>query len=362
MKRRDRPTPADFARLTEQIQECTKGFDLLNVHTVITDTNGNILYANPASQKQTGFSKEQVHGNNPGDLWGGNMSDSFYRDMWKTIKDNKKPFIGRVKNVRKDGTPIWQEIIVSPVLDANNIPIFYIGIEPDIGPVKQREDFIEQFVSIIAHQLKTPLTTSRWTLELLMNEGGLTNHQKEALSHVYCNNKVLIDLIGDLLVLSRIGAVPLTNQTINLSNEVKALIALIKSDYPQVQFSFTAKEPIEVKVKTKTLMNQIFSNLISNAAKYAADPEGKVAITLSKNERAIVFTVENNGPPIPKEEQPRLFTQFFRGTDALRRDKPGTGLGLYIVKQVAEYLGWKVSFESPKAGTSLTSFSISIPG
>ncbi len=114
------------------ITSLKKGFDYVQDHVVITDPRGSILYANKAVEKATGFRAADIIGKNPGDLWGSNMPEEFYKKMWHTIKVEKKPFIGKVKNKRKDGTWYWQEVRISPVFDAHGKIKYFISIQPVI--------------------------------------------------------------------------------------------------------------------------------------------------------------------------------------------------------------------------------------
>src|SRR3989344_6133000 len=107
----------NFNRLLTELTPLENGFDLLNDHVVITDENANIIYANRAVEKNTGFPLNEIIGKNPADLWGGNMTKDFYERMWYTIKTEKKPFVAEVQNKRKDSTLYWQELHISPVLD-----------------------------------------------------------------------------------------------------------------------------------------------------------------------------------------------------------------------------------------------------
>src|SRR3989344_6756396 len=98
-----KPIPEDkLGQYSKAISSLKIGFDLLSDHVVITDDNANILYANRAVEKNTGFSPEEVIGKNPGDLWGGKMPDEFYRKMWHTIKEEKKPFVAQVDKSKKN--------------------------------------------------------------------------------------------------------------------------------------------------------------------------------------------------------------------------------------------------------------------
>jgi PAS domain S-box-containing protein len=97
-------------------------------HMIITDVEGKILYANSAAEKLTGFSRLEMQGKTPA-LWGGQMSREFYDEFWDTIRRQKKPFEGVVKNKRKDGTPYQAQVRVTPVLDDKKRILYFIGVE-----------------------------------------------------------------------------------------------------------------------------------------------------------------------------------------------------------------------------------------
>ena len=126
--------------LQEDIDALKPGFDLIDDHVVITDIDGNIVYANYAVQRNTGFNPGEIVGKNPGILWGGNMPKDFYEKMWHRIKTEKKPFIGEVKNKKKDGAEYWQELRIYPVFDQRGDIKLFIGIEPNITARKSAED------------------------------------------------------------------------------------------------------------------------------------------------------------------------------------------------------------------------------
>ena len=129
----------DAEEIKKDVESIGSGLDLIGEHMIITDPDGMILYANRAVQENTGFSLEEVIGKSPGILWGGNMPKEFYKSMWHTLKDNKRLFIGEVKNKKKNGEEYWQQLIIIPVLDPVGKIRFFIGIEPDITERKKME-------------------------------------------------------------------------------------------------------------------------------------------------------------------------------------------------------------------------------
>jgi two-component system sensor histidine kinase/response regulator len=167
-------TQTEFDQLVEKILPLKQGFEFLDDHVVITDEHANILYANKAVERNTGFTLEEVLGKNPGDLWGGQMPKEFYQHMWEVIKVKKQPFVAEVQNQKKDGTLYWQALHISPILGEKGEVKFFIAIEPNITEQKEKEEFSEEFVAVLGHQLKSPLTTIKWIVELLLSDSHLT--------------------------------------------------------------------------------------------------------------------------------------------------------------------------------------------
>ncbi len=358
---RRRLSLSKLSQLIAEIEPLKYGFDHLSFPTVITDKDAIILYANEAVYKQTGFTPTETIGKNPAELWGGQMTPEFYQKMWDAILARKMPYVGEMKNKTKDGREYWQELQISPVLTKDNEVRFFIGIEPNITDRKEREKFREEFLSLLAHQLRNPLTSIRWSLSVLLEKGGLTPDQKSVLQEIYQDDRLLIDLIADFLVITRIGSLKPHPETIDFAEVIDQIVRRTKGTYPHVSFVSELTGPLPFLTGTKQLVSQVFANLIVNAAKYCDDTAGKVAVSFKKETDRYVFAVENNGPPIPSAERDKIFTKLYRGANATSRNKSGTGLGLYVVKLICDNLGWQVSFESPKAGGNTTVFTVSIP-
>jgi len=132
-----------------QIANLVPGFELMSDHIVITDENANIIYANPAVERHSGYKQVEVLGRNPGDLWGGHMSKREYVEMWGTIKSRKQPWHGEIENVHKNGTHYWQELRITPVLDDRGAVAFFIGIEPDVTARKVKDMIGERIKQVM---------------------------------------------------------------------------------------------------------------------------------------------------------------------------------------------------------------------
>lgn len=328
----------------EHITALKKGFDALSDHVVITDENANILYANKAAERNTGFSVSEMLGKNPADLWGGKMPREFYETMWRTIKLEKQPFTGEVQNIRKDGTRYWQELHIAPALDEIGEVRFFIALEPNITEQKQREVFRDEFIGAVAHQLRNPLTVIRWVLEDLLSRGGLEKEEQVDLQMVYAKGRHLSDLVRDLLLLARMEGRSLKPETIRLEEMLKEAVEAAKRKQFGVSFLFRNDEGSIAINTVPSLALEVFLNIVHNASEHANEKRGVVTVTLARIPERIQVSVHNNGPEIPEAMRPRIFSKVPSTT--------GEGIGLFIVKMITDYLGWEVLFESNKNGTT----------
>lgn len=185
--------------LSESIHPLKIVFDQMKDHVVITDENAVIIYANQAMERHTGFQIHEVIGKNPADVWGGIMPKEFYEHMWYQIKIKKQPFIADVQNRHKDGSLYWQELRISPILDATNNIKFFIALEPDIASKIDSHKTRQEFIAAFDQQTKHSFTHMRNILDWLTTHGRLNHKQKECLETLYKQRQNLSVLVGDFL-------------------------------------------------------------------------------------------------------------------------------------------------------------------
>jgi len=184
--------------LAEEIHPLKLVFDQMRDHVVITDANANIIYANKAVERHTGFSQKEIVGRNPGDFWGGKMSREFYEKMWYRIKVEKEPFVGEVVNARKGDSEYWQELRITPVLDEHGEIKFFIGVEPDIDARKIAEESREMFISVFERRTQNSFAAMRKTLDWLLTNSHLNQKERGRLETVYKEQHNLSILMDDL--------------------------------------------------------------------------------------------------------------------------------------------------------------------
>jgi signal transduction histidine kinase len=222
------------------------------------------------------------------------------------------------------------------------------------------------FVSVAAHQLRTPLTGIKWSYTALLDAdtGSLNPDQKEIIEKGLASITNTIDLINDLLNVAHIeeGKMEfhIKRQPILLlarkAVEGFKLIAEEKKIALSVNIPEDAGFP-EANIDADK-MGLVFANMLDNAVKYTPNG-GRIDFSLSQEQGAIKIVVQDSGIGIPKSQKNRLFTKFFRAENAVGVQTSGTGLGLYMVKKIIDRHGGKIVFDSTEGQG--TSFIITIP-
>jgi len=259
------------------------------------------------------------------------------------------------------------------VLEASTIPIMReeekfgtLIILHDITREKTIERTKSEFVSLTAHQLRTPLSAIKWALRMLLDGdlGKITEEQKDFIEKTYQSNEKMIELINDLLDITRIEEGRYLYQPIltNLESVVQFVINSYKEEIERKKLKFEFKKPekkLPVMLDVEK-MRLAVQNLLDNAIRYTP-PSGQVTISLKhvKGEKEIEFLIKDTGVGIPEDQKERIFTKFFRGVNVIRMETEGTGLGLFIAKNIIEAHEGKIWFESKEnVGTT---FHFTIP-
>ena len=258
------------------------------------------------------------------------------------------------------------------VLEVSTIPIMReeeklgtLIILHDVTREKTIERMKTEFVSLAAHQLRTPLSAIKWTLRMLLDGdlGKITEEQKDFIEKTYKSNERMITLINDLLDVTRIEEGRYLYKPVLA--DVEPIVQFVTNSYQEeikkkkIRFEF--KKPEEGLPKIKLDVEKIrlaIDNLIENAIRYTP-AYGKVMVSLEHKKGGIEFSVKDTGVGIPKDQQGRIFTKFFRAANVMRMATEGTGLGLFITKNIIEAHGGKIWFESEEGKG--TTFYFAIP-
>lgn len=210
-----------------------------------------------------------------------------------------------------------------------------------------------EFISVVSHQLRTPLSAIKWALNMLLEGdlGILTPEQESMLRKGYESNERMIRLVNDILAVSRIEASKSAHEPIVLYLEdildkvILDVESLRSKKNITIEWSPSPKKFGKVMVDSRS-MYVVFDNLLTNAIKYTPD-NGVVSIMLEKQgDHEVRVAIRDSGIGIPAMEQKSIFTRFYRSKNAIESETDGFGLGLYIVKQIVIKHGGKIWFES----------------
>lgn len=227
----------------------------------------------------------------------------------------------------------------------------YHDVTDTMRAVQVRDDF----VTTVSHELRTPLTAALAYLELLDGSAEVTDEGRRQVEAVHRNLLRLSHLVADLLFTARAtgGSQLVDPYRVDLSEILTEAVASAAPDAAGVGVRIDLRAPESLVMDADGMrLRQVFDNLLSNAVTYAT-PDGLVSVTLTRDERQVVLVVSDDGDGIDPSDVPEVFARFHRGQNARRRQVPGTGLGLHIVRTIVEAHGGEVSLEST-LGTGTT--------
>ncbi len=230
--------------------------------------------------------------------------------------------------------------------------IRYIITFFDISKEQELENMKIDFVSMAAHELRTPITAMRGYSKMLKDEiwENATEEQKEFMLRIINSSSNLSNLVDNLLNASRIekGTLQLDKRPYNLLElaeiAIKDLEQVAKTK-KQIITLVKPKEDLPLVLLDKFRIIEVFTNLVANAINYSP-PEGKISISVEKQDNFILTKISDNGEGIPEAAISRLFSKFFRVGGKLEQGSKGTGLGLFITKSILDLHDGKIWVES----------------
>lgn len=249
----------------------------------------------------------------------------------------------------------------APIFSQNGAVIGAIIVFRDVSQERNIEKAKDEFISTASHQLRTPLTGMKWMLKLLLKETDkMSNKQKDYIKKLNVEADRLGGLVKALLDTSRLDTGSFSVETkatdfVELAEEsVREIEVELTKNNLKIKKEFAKKIPlIEADPKLITI---IYQNLLSNAVKYSKKT-GKIEFSIQKSRNSIVIKVKDNGVGIPLEDQSLIFSKMYRAKNA--QEIEGTGLGLYMVKSIVEFMKGSIRFNSIK--NKGTTFIVELP-
>ncbi len=352
-------------KLENEFHKFKMAVDAVSDQVVITEPDGTIIYANPATEHLTGWKPNEILGQKAGTkkLWGGLMPAEFYQTMWRVIKHDRKPFSGEVTNHRKDGQQYVAKILINPILDKNNDVVFFVGVEEDITREKEVEEAKTEFLSIASHQLQTPIATIGWLTEALTDNvaGKLSKRQLDLVEKIDRSNQRMVELVNALLNTSRleVGTVMITPEKMDLEPLLHEIANEVMTK-PMHKVTLTEEyaQDAPTLAVDSTMLRTVIQNLLTNAVRYTPDG-GQIWLRLKYNNQSIIIEVSDTGIGIPVGSRDHIFSKFYRAPNATRMMPEGIGLGMYITKSILDVTGGSITFNSAEGRG--TTFQITYP-
>lgn len=323
---------------------------------IVYDRNLKILLFNKAAENMFNISADNIIGQR---FSLDKASQSRYRLLSQIIFPSLAPTVikysdsgdyPQTMDLSFENPNIELRVITDKFIDASGNAVGFIKIIND----RTREIEIlrskSEFISVTAHQLRTPLSGLNWAMESLNKEES-DNAQKEIIGTALKTTAYLLKIVNDLLDVSKIeeGRFGYNFEEVDIADFIETIIEETKelTDEAGIKIYFQKPEiGIKATIDPQKLGMALF-NLLDNAIRYNVK-NGEVFISLDelKNEPYIRIIVKDTGIGIPIQEKDKLFTKFFRADNAIKTAPNGSGLGLYIVKNIIKRHGGEVWFES----------------
>ncbi|MCB4757397.1 MAG: GAF domain-containing protein [Elusimicrobia bacterium] len=329
------------AKLNTVFAEMSEGVMLL-------DEAGQVLMINPAGGCYFGIDPaEATEKKFDADLFNGFENPPRPSDLGPLAQRDET-----VDFVRREGKDFYLTTFVHKLHPNPNSPEGYIVILRDTTEEKRGEMLKRNFLALISHKLKTPLTVILgYAPVLTASPEGMNEFQKKAAKSILNQSEHLSSLVDKLLRFSIVESGRLKKPT-----EKVPLTPLLEEAVGALQvFMHDKKAVVEIEPSLKEvpalmidglLTVEVFKNLIENAVKFNDKEEKSVTLCSSREDSAVTVQVRDNGIGIPSEEQEKIFQKFYQIENSFTGQVPGAGLGLSLCKKVVEDMGGTISVQS----------------
>lgn len=330
--------------------EKQKDIDLLRFSNVahytlnpleITDVDGQIIYVNPAFERASGYSKEEMIGKNPNVFGSGKHPKSFWEKMWKTITAGDV-WVGEVENKRRNGEPYLTYLLISPVVDQSGKIAGYFGVHRDITEQRrleqqlfqaQKMESIGTLAAGIAHEVGNPLTSISSLVQVVQRttQDDFTKEKLELIKHQVTR---ISKIIRDLVDFSRPSTYEVQLTDVNKCVRQAVDIVRVGKKSRAIHFDMSLDPGIPSLHLVPDQVEQVLINILINAADAVFDMqqhhpdkgEGRIAVSSRADGDNLEINITDDGKGMTEEEVEQIFEPFF----TTKGVGEGTGLGLWV--------------------------------
>lgn len=330
---------------------------------IVTDNENRILLINPEAEKLFNLKEKDVSGTHFLEII---KEEKIFESITETLETGKE-IKGKKNDVIKftfNNREHYFRITTNPVQGKKNKTNLVVTILEDITHLKEVDQMKSEFVSMVSHEFRTPLTSMNMSINMLLEEntGEINEDQRELLEVAKEDTEHLNDLVDDLLDLSKLesGKIDLEFENVKVEEIFDSSVKPFRKKAEEKNINLIQKEVDDLKVYADpTKITWVITNLIGNALRYTKEDD-EIVVDAAKKGHKVHISVSDNGEGIPKEYQHKIFEKFVRaGTD--KNESSGTGLGLPIAKEIVEAHGGRIWVKSKEGEGSTFTFSLKLP-
>ena len=345
------------------------------VNIIITDTNANIEFVNPAFTKVTGYTIDEVIGQNPKILSTHEKTKDEYKALWDTIKSGNI-WRGEFQDKKKNGELYWEQSSISPITNEKGEITHFVAIKEDITERKQMlDDLIKAkekaeesdrlkmaFLANMSHEIRTPMNGILGFTTLLGEPKITAEEQAEFIRNIEKSGARMLSTVNDIITISKIESdqMSVSISDTNVYDLIESIYDFYKTEAEHKGLQFLLKNGLfgkESIIKTdQKKVYDIVDNLIKNSIKFTQS--GSIELGYVKKDHSLEFFVKDTGIGIKSNRQEIIFERFRQGSELLSRGYEGSGLGLAISKAYVEMLGGKIWVQSQEGKGSVFYFTI----
>jgi two-component system, chemotaxis family, CheB/CheR fusion protein len=363
----------DRKRAEEALRKSEERFRSLSACSPVgiftTDTDGGCTYSNPRCQAICGFTFEQALGRewcqflHPDDR--GRVLEE-----WSAKARAAAEYSGECRFRHPDGSVRCAYVRTSPMLADDARLLGHVGTVEDITARKEAEAALEEsarqkdeFLAVLAHELRNPLAPIRTALELMRLAAGNPAVREKAHTVMARQLKQLVRLVDDLLDVSRItrGKIGLHRERVDVGAVIQNAVETSRPFIEAAGHDLTVTlppEPVYIDADP-TRLAQVFANLLNNAAKYT-DSSGAIHLAAERHDNSVTVRVRDTGIGIPADMLSHIFEMFTQVDRSLERTHGGLGIGLTLAKRLVEMHGGTIEARSEGAGCG-SEFIVQLP-
>lgn len=315
----------------------------------ITDARGRMIYVNPAFEKATGYSKEELIGNNPNIISSGKYSKEFWAKVWSVIKAGNV-WNGEIENRRKNDELLYTQLLISPIIDSDGIVVGFLGSHRDITKQRQLEqqlmhsqkmESIGTLAAGIAHEVGNPLTSISSIVQVLMRTTS-DEFTREKLGLVESQVHRITKIIRDLVDFSRPS-----NYQVQPTDVVKSVMNAVEivkmgKKSKDVTFLTNVHQQIPLISLVPDQIDQVFINILLNAVDAMHGKKGNIEVTVDRDDLSVRIGITDDGSGITPSNISKVFEPFF----TTKRVGEGTGLGLWVSYGIIKSFRGDITVES----------------